>query len=603
MSTGVWIGLALCVVAVAVPPEPAMGFTLVRNGTSEHVIVLADDASPSEKHAAAELQTFIEQISGAKLPVVGESEGSRKMIVIGGCETQRDFAPDPNIAAMGDEGFAIKTAGPHLVIAGGKLRGTMYGVYTFLEDILGCRWYTSTVSKIPRMRSIRFGALDITGKPDFEYREPYYTDAWDPDWAARNKVNGHSPRLDETRGGKIAYNHFCHTFDALVPTSQYFQPHPEYYSLVDGVRKGGQYQGQLCLTNPEVVRIVTETVLKWIEEQPDLRIVSVTQNDNGNYCQCEKCKAVDAEEGSPSGLMLRFVNQVADEVAKKYPNHLIDTFAYWYTEAPPKIAKPRPNVRVRLCPINNCQHHPYGTCPENKAFMGRLNAWHAITNNVLYIWHYNTVFANYLLPLPDLGELAADVPLYKKSGVVGVFFQGTYTAGNGPYGGGGFMDDLKAYLLAKLAWNSKTDARAVQQDFLEGYFGRAGKPIGAYLDLLHEKVRKENIHGRIFDSVEKASFLTDDVMAKCNQLFDEAEALASNPDELRRVKHARLSIRFVEVHRQAKKAVSGSPPEKRKAVADLRRFVKECQADGIVNISEGGKIQDWYEGLAAPLRQ
>jgi len=567
------------------------------------VIVLAGDASPSEKHAAAEMQTFIEQISGAKLPMAGEAEGSKKMIVIGACDTQRKLAPEMDVTAMGEEGFAIKTVGPHLVIAGGKQRGTMYGVYTFLEDVLGCRWYTSTVSKIPEMRSIRFGSLDIAGKPDFEYREPYYTDAWDADWAARNKVNGNAPRLDESRGGKIAYNRFCHTFDELVPTGKYLKDHPEYYSLVNGVRQGGQYQGQLCLTNPEVVRVVTETVLTWIAEKPDFRIVSVTQNDNGNYCQCEKCKAVDAEEGSPSGLMLRFVNQVADEVAKSYPNNLIDTFAYWYTEAPPKITKPRPNVRVRLCPINNCQHHPYEICPENKAFMDRLNGWHAITNNVLYIWHYNTIFANYLLPLPDLEELAADVPLYKRSGVVGVFFQGTYTAGNGPYGGGGFMDDLKAYLLAKLAWNSKTDARAVRQDFLQGYFGKAGKPIAEYLDLLHDKVRKENIHGHIFDSVEKAAFLTDDVMAASNQLFDEAEKLASSPDELRRVKHARLSIRYVEVYRQAKKAASGSPAEKREAIADLRRFVKDCQADGIVNASEGGPIQGWYEGLAAPLRQ
>ena len=600
MTLGISMTLLAC---LALTAYPARALTLVRNGKSEHAIVLADGASLSEKHAAEELQGFLEEISGAKLPIVGEAAKPAKMIVIGSCETQRALAPEMDIKGMGEEGFAIKTVGPHLVIAGGRQRGTMYGVYAFLEEVLGCRWFTSTVSRIPKMPTIRIGSLDITQKPDFEYREPYYIDAWDPDWAARNRVNGTCTRLDATRGGKIAYNRFCHTFDELVPTDKYLKDHPEYYSLVKGVRQGGQYQGQLCLTNPEVVKIVTETVIRWIEESPETRIVSVTQNDNARYCQCDKCKAVDAEEGSPSGLMLRFVNQVAEEVGKKHPETLIDTFAYRYTQKPPKITKPRPNVRVRLCPLRNCQHHPYQTCDKNKDFMADLNGWHAITNNVLYIWHYNTNFANYLLPLPDLEELAADVPLYKRSGVVGVFFQGSYSAGNGPYGGGGFMDDLKAYMLAKLAWNSSVDARAVRGEFLDGFFGAAAKPIGEYLDLLHEKVRKDNIHGTIFDPVEKAAFLTDDVLARCNQLFDEAEKLAANPDELRRVKHARLSIRFVEVFRQAKRAVSGSPAEKRTALGTLRRFAKDCEADGIKNISESGPIQGWYDGLAAPLRQ
>lgn len=528
------------------------------------------------------------------------------MIVLGSCETQRRLAPEIDFAKLGDEGFAIKTVGRHLVIAGGRLRGTMYGVYTFLEDILGCRWYTSAVSKIPEKPTIRFGSLDITETPDFEYREPYYTDAWNADWAARNKVNGNRPNLDEARGGKIAYNRFCHTFDELVPVPKYFDTHPEYYSLdANGKRVGGQYTGQLCLTNPDVLKIVTETVIKWIDENPESRIVSVTQNDNANYCHCEKCAAVDAEEGSPSGAMLRFVNAVADEVAKKYPDHLIDTFAYWYTEKPSKITKPRPNVRVRLCPIYNCQYHPYEdpNCPRNKEFMERLKGWHEKTGDALYIWHYNTSFAHYMLPLPDLDELAADVPMYKQHGVVGVFFQGTYSGGSGPYGGAGFMDDLKQFLLAKLAWDTNVDAKKVQQDFLEGYFGAAAKPIAQYLELLQDQVRGKDVHGDVFTTLDSIAFMTDPVLARCNELLDEAEKLAANPDELRRVKHVRLAPRSIEVYRQARKAASGSSEDKRIALAALLRFRKDCEADGIIRISEGGSIKDGYEALAAPLRQ
>ncbi|MDO8587830.1 MAG: DUF4838 domain-containing protein [Armatimonadota bacterium] len=577
--------------------------TLVKNGKSGYTIVLATEASPSEKHAASELQKFIADISGARLPVVGEADKPEKMIVVGSCETQRALAPDLNTKALGDEGFAIRTVGPHLLIAGGRLRGTMYGVYTFLEEVLGCRWYTSTVSRIPKKRTIHLASLNITQKPDFEYREPFYMDSWDADWSARNKANGNQHKLDETRGGKMSYIGFCHTFDALVPMDKYYKDHPEYYSLIDGARVGGQYQGQLCLTNPDVLKIVTDRVLQLISENPNSRIVSVSQNDNSGYCRCDKCKAVDEEEGSQSGSVLRFVNAVADEVGKQHPEMMIDTFAYIYTERPPKITRPRPNVRIRLCPVFNCQHHPYEKCENDKAFVENLRGWSRIAANGIYIWHYNTNFANYLAPLPDLQELAVDIPLYKRSGVVGIFFEGTYTAGNGPYGSGGFMDDLKAYLIAKLSWNTKADPRTIRDDFLSGYFGKAGKPIGEYLDLLEEKVARENIHGTVFPGIDKIDFLTEDVMTKSNELFDRAEKLAATPDELRRVKHARLSIRIVEVYRESTKAAAGSTKDRRAALGNLVRFVRDCKADGIVNISEGGLIDPWFEALAAPLRK
>ena len=96
-------GLAL----VAVSSAPARAVTLARNGRSDYAIVLAADASLSEKHAATELQTFIGQISGAKLPIAGEAEKPKKMIVIGACETQRKLAPELDIPEMGEEGFAV----------------------------------------------------------------------------------------------------------------------------------------------------------------------------------------------------------------------------------------------------------------------------------------------------------------------------------------------------------------------------------------------------------------------------------------------------------------------------------------------------------------
>jgi len=580
---------------------------LVEAGKSDYTIILSKEASASEKHAAAELQKFLREISGAELPIAVEGLARpAHMIVLGDGEAFRSLNAAVDLKDLGDEGFAIQTVGPHLMIVGGRLRGTMYGVYTLLEEQLGCRWYTSTVSYIPKTSTIALKPLSIVQKPDFEYREPFYTDAWDPDWAARNKVNGSHTRLDEQRGGKISYVPFVHTFDGLIPKAQYFEKHPEYFSLIDGVRRGGPWEGQLCLTNPDVQRIALETVMRWMEQNPNATIFSVSQNDNVAYCRCETCAAVDAEEGSPAGLLLRFVNTIAAEAAKKHPGKLIDTLAYQYTEKPPKITKPLPNVRIRLCPISNCEHHPYEQrcCPQNAAFMDNLAGWDAITDS-LYIWHYNTIFANYLLPQPDLDEIAADIPLYKRSGVKGIFMQGTYTAmqDNRPTGGGGFMDDLKQYLIAKLLWNTRADVKAIRADFLNGFYGKAAGPVDQYLNLLHDKVRRDNIHGFIFNSPQAtAGLMTPEIVAAADKLFDEAQSLAENEEVLARVKHARLSLEYFKVMQEANQAASGTPEQKAEALRKLTDFAARCKADGITQWSEGGTVDAIMERWLTALK-
>lgn len=601
MNIGHFAIACALVVGLGVGTASARTIGLTKDGRSEYTIVLSASATPSEKHAASELQSFVKRVSGAELPIVTEGgPAPKRMIVIGDGETLRALRVKIDFKDLGDEGFAIRTAGPHLVIAGGRLRGTMYGVYGFLEEVLGCRWYTPHVSYIPKMPSIEFKRpLSIVEKPDFEYREPYYTGAFDADWAARNRNNGNSAGLDEPRGGKVTYHHFVHSFADLVPVEKYWATHPEYYSLIDGKRT--HEYAQLCLTNPDVLKIATATVMRWIEERPDATIFSVSQNDCYNNCHCDNCRAVDKEEGSPSGLVLRFVNAIADEVAKKHPGKLIDTLAYQWTEKSPKITKPHENVRVRLCPIFACEFHSYEACPKDTGFVLNLQGWSKVTSN-LYIWHYTTAFANYLVPFPDLDQLATSIPMYKRYGVKGIFAEGTYTAGDGPYGGGGFMDDLKQYLIAKLLWNSKADAKAITHDFLDGYFGKAGRPIGEFLDLLHQKVEKDQIHGTCLDQWPSATFLTPEVMTRSNQIFDEAEKLADNAEILRRVKHARLSIEFVEnASRASKAADSGSREEKASALKSLQSFIDRCEADGITQFAEGVPTRPLFDPLVTAL--
>lgn len=538
----------------------AQTITLMKNGRSDFAILVAPGSSPAMRHGAEELQTHIQKISGAKLPIdlpeAGWSDlppGVKGLIVLADDSILAEREKRPPLA---EEEFVLKSLAPtrkprrgaklltanevpRIEIRGGGKRGTLYGCYTFLEDVLGCRWFTSKISRIPKKSTIVIPPLNIRQKPAFEYREPYYWESFDKDWAVRNRTNGNAQRLDESVGGKVSYGRFVHTFNELVSPEQYFDSHPEYFSLINGKRMKGYYQ--LCLTNPDVLKLSIEKVQQWIKERPDATIFSVSQNDTYGNCQCDSCKAVEREEGAPSGPVMRFVNAVADAIAKDHPNILIDTLAYQWTEDPPKLTKPRPNVRIRLAPIGACVAHGIDKCEANKHVFDNLTSWSKITNQ-LYIWHYSTNFANYLQPLPDLDEIANDIALFKKTGVVGLFYEGDYAQG-----GGGEMSELKAYLMAKLMWDPTRKPEPIIAEFLDGVYGKAAPLMKQWLDLLHASEREKSLHAKIYDP-PTAQYLDAARIAQGFALFDQAEmAAAGDAAALDAVQRARLALEYVQL--------------------------------------------------------
>ena len=320
------------------------------NGTSSYVVMVdGENASPSEMYAANELVRFVGQVTGAQLPLLSRVNpryisrmfAQAKLILVGKNGETARLGLDEAIDAQGDEGFIIKTVGDTLVIAGGKLRGTLYGVYTFLEDYLGCRWYTPDVSSIPVRSCLELPEIDVAKKPVFMIREAFNMENFDGDWAARNKANGSSHRLLPHHGGAIRYQG-VHSFNRLVPPEVYFDTHPEYFSEIDGVRV--KERSQLCLTNPAVFDIALESVRKMIIEHPECSLFSVSQNDWANYCTCPNCKTVDDEEESHMGTVLRFVNKIDTAIRQEFPDKRIDTLAYRYTQKAPQDhkAQPRP---------------------------------------------------------------------------------------------------------------------------------------------------------------------------------------------------------------------------------------------------------------------
>jgi hypothetical protein len=565
--------------------DAAMPAKLVENGKSDYVIVLPSSPTPAETRAAAELQGYLDQISGAKLPIQHDSERLRTpAILLGTPETNtrvRALRINMPIERMAGEGYVIRTVHEHLVLGGPRPRGTLYAVYGFLEDYLGCRWFAKDATLVPHKRTIRLPHIDVTSIPAFEYREPFYTEAWDKDWAAHNRCNGTFMELDEETGGKVGYYPFVHSFNSILPPEQYFAEHPEYYSEIDGKRT--REWAQLCLTNPDVLQLTIAKVKQWIAEHPEAKIISVSQNDWYRYCTCAQCANVMEEEGAPSGLVLRFVNAVAEAVTKEHPDILIDTLAYQWTEQPPKVTKPHPNVRVRMAPIGNCFGHPIDGCEKNAKPYENLLAWADITHN-LYIWHYNTNFAHYLAPFPDFDELEGSTRAYHRLGVKGIFYEGAY-----PPGGGSEFAELRSWVLAKLLWDPSQDVWKLIDEFLPGYYGAAAMPIRQYMSLLHGLVKSEEIHFGIYDDPAKVGYLRREVVDKAEALFEQAErAVASDETLLARVQKARLAIDYTRLVQAKDDAERGKYAA---IVAEkIRRF-------GIQQVREGQPVADFLKAI------
>ena len=234
-------------------------------------------------------------------------------------------------------------------LAGDRPRGTLYAVYTFLEDMVGCRWWSSSESFTPQLATLEIPELNTVYVPKLLCREAFYRDAFDGVYAARSKCNGHFERIAPEYGGHYTILGWCHTFYQILPPDTYFAAHPEWYSEIGGKRTFDR--AQLCLTNEEMRAEFVKNALEWIRKDPTSGIISISQNDCGGACACAKCAALQEQEGAASGPIIHFVNAVAEAIEQEFPDMLIETLAYSYTRHAPKHVKPRENVLIRLCSI------------------------------------------------------------------------------------------------------------------------------------------------------------------------------------------------------------------------------------------------------------
>ncbi len=513
--------------------------TLVENGAGLYRIVTPASPLTTDTKAAQELQFWIQQMTGVQLAIIAEGHplGGKKPVSIGRTQMlQQSGLPEAGVD-LREEGYGIAVQGDTLFLWGGSTRGSINAVMALLEEDLGCRWYTATHNRVPQGSALRFTAAPRTYVPPTWLRDPFYHVAFSENWSLRNRTNAPWAPVRRDWGGYVDYDGlFVHTFHTLMPPSQYFDAHPEYYMMnASGVR----VKTQLCCTHQDVRQIVTQKILATLAANPNTEIVEISQMDSQAICLCPNCRAIDEPEGTGMGSMLHLVNYVAEQIEPVYPDVLIGTLAYFSTLHPPLTVRPRHNVVVRLC---NTASWNYPVTPMAQSDFGPLlENWGAI-HDKLSVWDYTVNYWHYLAPFPNMDVIAADISYMVAHNVVGIMTQGGYQSTSE-------RDTLRSWVIAKLLWDPSRDWHELQQDFIWGHFGDAAAKVAEYNELLYNQgvlhassLRKPPM-GIRFDMNQP--FLSAEFLAAAEAIFDQAEAAAENQTVRERVERERLPILYV----------------------------------------------------------
>ena len=479
-----------------------------------------------------------------------------------------------------DEEWIIKSFDNNVVLNGGGTRGALYAAYHFLEDYCDIHWWNEYDEYVPKASSLALPSLNATGKPAFLYRDIFCYSARSisrhgktyMQFAARNRLNaaGGIP-ITEDFGGAFEYgppNH-CHTFAHYIPEDVYFKEHPEYFSLVDGKRLPGK-RSQICLTNPELRQLFLEKLLNSIEQgkaeaakmnRKAPLLYDVSMNDaRDNFCRCPSCKE-EIDKYGISGHLLRFVNYMAENVAKKHSEVFITTLAYHSTEAPPKGGvRANDNVIVKLCDTTTNQAASILES-ENHEFKELVSTWRRYAKN-LFIWDYAVVFPksiNTMLPFASEFHYGDLFRHYLANNVKGIFWEHEFFEIADMY-------ELKLFMETKLMEDPYQDVEKLLDIFFTRYYGAAGKHILQFRRNLDEKRKKTSAVITGTDRTAAFDYIDDALIIASEALFDEAEAaVADNPTALLHVRRARVPLDYLALRKSLPSSYSHGielPPEK-----------------------------------------
>ncbi len=506
-------------------PEITTPMYIVEDGASDFVIVTEDNADECIATAATELQTYIERISGSELDCIAESEYTDgKAIILGDTDIV-----SVDTSEIKEDGFILYSDGEYFAIAGPNSRGTLYGVYTFLEEYLGVRWFTPKLEVVPESKDIVIDAnLDRIVEPSFTVRRNSQAGA-DDTYRARTKINVSFYYDAPEYGGAMTWVMWDVTLDRLVPDAL-FSEHPEYFAMnPDGTRT----TDHVCLSNPDVLTVAVDNARQAILDcEYDAKYIHIGQKDNSNYCHCDACEKLYDEYGSISAPTIIFTNAFADALDDEFPYMTFTFYAYGETDRPPQKGDLRckDNVVPVLCQLHRaCRNHPITECGaideqnptfdslfvEQDTMVAKDHAkWVEIADRT-FIYDYTINFINSAMFFSNFETMQSTMKYMHDIGITGY----VYNCGDGHSAA---FNDLRNYLLCKLQWDVNADVEYHMTEFMNAYYGEAAAPyIKEILDV-QTAHSKATAHAFDFSWHYQAGFYSPQGVNKLDELWEKA---------------------------------------------------------------------------------
>lgn len=476
---------------------------LAENGKASAGIVISSNDSPLIQQSAQDLSHYLQKMTGGEFPIHVGSQSHAHAIRLT-LDDQLPATMKPRLSTKGPEAYLITVEGSTLWLAGRTPLAVQHSVAHLLHD-LGCRWFMPHPAwhVIPRKPTLIVGT-DTVHEPAFVHRSlesagvfsgrvfsEYYQR-----WQRLNRMVSASPLLTQ------------HAYSQLLPSSKWFERHPEYFALVDGRRS----PAQPCLTHPDARRLMLENMKSYLDARPSLTMVSVEPNDNTHHCQCERCQRA----GSVGERVFAFANEAAAALERSHAGKRVGLLAYLDHAEPPPFPLAT-NVYVGI--TTNLRSTPLSVEDSIDRFRA-LGATVGIYDYLnVYQWHWD-------LPANARGTRGREIAdyvrrLHDRHGVRSYMAECSTSWGStGP----------TYWMLSRMLWNPSEDPNLLLNEFFQGAFGKAADPIRR----LYER----------WGRGEGRSYPRHDLCGAFDELH-QAMALEADPEVAARLEHVAMYLHSV----------------------------------------------------------
>ena len=530
---------------------------LVSSGKALGEILLPLNASEVEQNAGKELQHWFEKISGVRLPILTEASRTKNVKLFLGRDLSSATCKDDVEKLGSTDGFAVRTNGNNIHIFGATPKGTLNGVFAFIENNTDIIWarphfdYGTVFSKTPDI-VIRWGnALEL---PATRLRGWLPNAGGSPDafarWLTRNR--GNQGIVPSEWGGTVEIGG-GHNLQSFIPKND-----PAFYPVIKGKKpeKLSIWKHQICLSVPDLENIYADNVLKFLREKAPqgIDIVNIKIEDNWGVCECEQCLAPitlpngetlpSTDDAFRSTQFFRFLNRVTENINKVYPNLRVQTYAYFYTAIPPKVPLNN-NIQILFCPYVRKDHRTPMFSPVNDHWWKMQTEWARATPNVVVREYYGIL--NEGRPLAEVA--AADIRSKLAQGINcftaevndddnRLWWDGVVRGAGDEYD----VNMMEHWVTQRLYWSPDADVEALRKYFIRRTFHEAAPEIERVFGMIREDWFTQRGSSTWGAGVLHRAFTASGREAEVRELLDTALRKVKNPTA--RILTARLKERI-----------------------------------------------------------